>query len=167
MALPTKETNMSISKATADLFRFVLNSRTSTASEKAMASAALDDKGDDDEGRIPEMLGGKSTPWQPNSGTPRFLDGTSPTAAPASSARNPNVTAPRTRGVTSTPTVIDEKADLDRLMGMAPDRDRPQFERTAGGELVTRYRTSAQRADRSVAFGPGTSLRGVIQRSDR
>jgi hypothetical protein len=125
---------MSISKATAALFRFVLNSRTSTASEKALASAALDDKGDDDVDRIPEFLGGKKTPWQPNSGTPNWLDGTSPTAAPTSSAKNPNVTAPRSVGMT--PAARAEKDAIDKGMRVRSAITQ-QFERLPTGELVT------------------------------
>jgi hypothetical protein len=109
---------------------------------------------------VPDYLRRQETPL------PEFLGGGSEASKPTprSSAKDPLVTAPRSQGVTPrVQSPAEEKAEIDRLMGVVPVR--PQFERLATGELVTRIRTRAQRAAyRSVAFGPNASLRGVIQR---
>lgn len=141
-----------ISKSLKALAAFVSMNPKSPRGERSLAQAVLADEA------MPEMFDPAAEgamPFVPGRGND-FLK--NPTAPPTSSARNPNVTVPRSRGVTPTPTALAEKVEIDRLMGMNPDRDRPQFERTAGGELITRHRGRAQRAELP------TSLRGVIRR---
>ena len=109
-------------------------------------------------GNVPDYSRREETPL------PEFLRGDPTKERPRSPAQNPVVTVPTSRG--GAPYVLtqaEEKREIDRLMNVRPVVSK-QFERTADGELVTRYTTRAQRADRSASFGSPASLRGVIQR---